>query len=276
MALAVLAEVGVCLTSLLHGFQSSRLSSKVTGLSTLLFASGAALLYRYLLSSASRTHLGITLGAYAFTYLAGSAFVCIGLTGGIACGKSSVIEVLRKSFPQILVIDCDKIVRDLQKAGAPVFRQLVAAFGQEMVGPDGELDRPKLAKLIFSDVNARKKINAITHPAVSKEILWKVLTGRLQGYRHILLDAPLLFETKVFPYFCYPIITVAVTDRDLWLSRLMSRDHIPREDAEAKIKSQMPIELKAKLSHYVINNSGSFEDLQQSTLQVFRQVIGKA
>jgi len=275
MALTLLAEAGVCFASLLHGLRSSQLSAQVKGLSMVLFASGAALLYRYLLPSASRMHIGFTLGAYAFTYLAGQAFVCIGLTGGIACGKSSVVEVIRKSFPEVLVLDCDKIVRDLQKAGKPVFQQIIAAFGQDMVGSDGELNRPKLAKLIFSDAAARKRINAITHPAVSRAILWSVLQGRLQGYRHILLDAPLLFETKVFPYFCYPIVTVTVGDREVWLSRLMARDTISREEAETKVKAQMPIEVKAKLSHYVINNTGSFEDLERSTLGVFRQVLGK-
>ena len=276
MALAILAEAGVCFASLLHGFRSSRISAQVKGLSMVLFASGAAFLYRYMLPSASRMHVGVTLSAYVFTYIAGQAFVCIGLTGGIACGKSSVVEVIRKSFPEVLILDCDKIVRDLQRAGMPVFNQIIAAFGQEMIGSDGELNRPKLAKLIFSDATARKRINAITHPAVSRAILWSVLQGRLHGYRNILLDAPLLFETKVFPYFCYPIVTVTVGDREVCLQRLMARDNIGREDAENKVKAQMPVELKAKLSHYVINNAGGFEELEESTMRVFREVLGKA
>jgi dephospho-CoA kinase len=273
MAFPVLVEAGLCLASLINGFKSSAVSSKVRLLPSCILVAGAALAYRLLSQSITRLHLGIFLGVYSFSYLAGSAIVCIGLTGGIACGKSAVVEVLRKNFPEVLVIDCDRVVRDLQRPGKPVFNRIVETFGKEMVNTEGELDRPKLAKLIFSDSVARQKINAITHPAVSREILKQVFSGRLHGYRHIVLDAPLLFEAKVFPYFCHPIITVQVSDQELWLQRLMVRDNITREDALAKIRSQMPIERKVALSHYVIDNTGSLDNLRDTVQRVFTQVV---
>ena len=275
MALEVLAEAGVCLLSLLTGFESSRIHARVPFLPTLFFMSGAALYYRYFLYTSSRLHLCVSLATYLLAYWVGKAFVCIGLTGGIACGKSSVVEVIQKRYPGVLIIDCDKVVRDLQRPGQPVFTQIVSAFGPEMVTVDGQLDRPRLARLIFSDEKARRRINAITHPAVMREIVWRLVVGRLKGYRHVVLDAPLLFETKVLQYFCFPIVCVMVTKEEMWVDRLVKRDSISVDEARAKISSQMPISLKAKQSHFVIDNTGDFEALEQRVKTVMTSIVGR-
>ncbi|MDH5567127.1 MAG: dephospho-CoA kinase, partial [Myxococcales bacterium] len=120
--------------------------------------------------------------------------IVIGLTGGIASGKSSVARIFEELGATVL--DADAIVRELQSPGSPVLEEIAAAFGRELIRDDGSLDREALGAIAFGDEGARRRLNAIVHPRVAAEITRRVAAARAQGAAVIVIDIPLLFETR--------------------------------------------------------------------------------
>ena len=118
----------------------------------------------------------------------------VGLTGGIATGKSTVSSILQSEY-NVTVIDADKIARDVVLPGTPALRKIAAHFGQDVLLPDGSLDRPKLGSVIFGDSEKRRVLNSIIHPAVRRAMLWEVAKSWLFGKRFCVIDVPLLIET---------------------------------------------------------------------------------
>lgn len=118
----------------------------------------------------------------------------MGLTGGIATGKSTVSSLL-KSVYDVTVIDADKIARDVVLPGEPALRKIAAHFGDDVLLPDGSLDRPKLGSVIFGDGEKRRVLNSIIHPAVRRTMLWEVAKAWVLGKRYCVIDVPLLIET---------------------------------------------------------------------------------
>lgn len=187
----------------------------------------------------------------------------IGLTGSIASGKSTV-SLMFDDF-DIPVIDADKLSREAVRTGQPALQEIVRVFGEEMLLEDGNLDRKKLGKLIFSDEMKREQLNQIVHPEVRRLMLEKRDELVAKGERAIVLDIPLLFESKL-ESFVEKIIVVYV-DRETQQRRLMERDHYSEREAKERIQVQMPVKEKAALADAVINNNGSkhqaYEQLQQ-------------
>lgn len=182
----------------------------------------------------------------------------VGLTGGIATGKSTVSNLLREhSLP---VIDADILARQVVQPGTPALAQIVATFGADVLQADGTLDRAKLGAIVFADEAQRRKLNAIVHPAVRRAMLWGVLRCWWRGARICVLDVPLLIEGGLWKF--VGAVAVVYCSPEIQLQRLMARDGSAREDAQARLNAQLPISEKVEYADYVVDNSGSVQDLK--------------
>ena len=188
----------------------------------------------------------------------------IGLTGGIASGKSTVSNMLKEMA--IPVIDADVEARLAVEKGEPAYQKIIAEFGDDILLPSGEIDRVKLGSIIFHNAEKRQLLNGIVHPEVRKRMNNQVEAARARGEQVIVLDIPLLFESKL-THMVEKTIVVYV-DRDIQLKRLMERNALSHEDAEARIKSQMPLSDKVPLADAVINNNGAIEDTKKQVIEV--------
>ncbi|KAF8055860.1 dephospho-CoA kinase-domain-containing protein [Lyophyllum atratum] len=182
----------------------------------------------------------------------------IGLTGGIATGKSTVSRILKDK--KIPVVDADVLARQVVEPGTTGLKKIVKEFGTEILLPDGTLDRKKLGTVVFNDEEKRKKLNAIVHPAVRWAMFMKVIGLWVNSEKYCVLDVPLLIEGglskwvgKVVVVYCSP---------DLQLQRLMSRDGSTREEASSRLNSQLPIADKVAYADVVIDNSGTPQELK--------------
>jgi dephospho-CoA kinase len=122
----------------------------------------------------------------------------VGLTGGIATGKSTVSSLLKSS--NIPVVDADVLAREVVEPGTPALRAIAKEFGPDVLRDDGSLDRPKLGSIVFSDETKRRKLNAIVHPAVRKGMAWAIVGHWLKGERICVVDVPLLVESKLYRF----------------------------------------------------------------------------
>ncbi|KAL5511604.1 CAB5 [Sanghuangporus vaninii] len=182
----------------------------------------------------------------------------VGLTGGIATGKSTVSSLLKAHT--ITVIDADVIARQVVQPGTKAHAEIVRYFGEEILLADGTLDRPKLGAVIFGDEGKRKQLNSIVHPAVRMEMVRQVIWAWMKGKRYCVIDVPLLIETGMHQW--VGLTVVVSCPEEIQLSRLMQRDNIPEEAARARVKSQMPISVKADYADIVIDNTGSLDELR--------------
>lgn len=187
--------------------------------------------------------------------------ILIGLTGGIACGKSSVSKLLAEEH-HIEIIDADVIVRELQAAHSPCVRQIAARWPQCVDPVTGELNRPEMGKLVFSDPAVRRELGKIMNPAIFKAIMKRIVAAwwrdvmRLSSWRTpsiVVLDAPTLFETRTFTYFVSSSVVVSCSE-GRQMDRLRRRNNFTEEEAAQRIRSQMPLAAKRRLAGYVIEN----------------------
>ena len=182
----------------------------------------------------------------------------IGITGSIASGKSVLTAyLLGLGFP---VIDADAIARDLVHPGSDTLKEIADIFGEDMIQSDGNLDRDKLGKRVFSDENARNRLNEIMHPAIVRVML--DLSENFHGL--VFYDVPLLFEQIddiKESGLDFDAIWLVDADEDVQLARLMARDNIDEAYAKEKIASQMPLEEKKKLATVIFDNSGDLMNL---------------
>jgi len=196
----------------------------------------------------------------------------IGLTGGIASGKSTVARMLVESGAAL--VDADRIAREIVEPGQPPLAQIVERFGQAVLHEDGTLNRKKLGEIVFADEAKRKALEAITHPAiraVMRERMDKL--QREAPKRLVVVDVPLLYESGLQSLF--EEVMVVYVPRSLQLERLMKRDGLSKADAERRLNAQMDIEEKKRLADIVIDNSGSLEDTALQ-LERFRKAKGLA
>ncbi|PRR93485.1 MULTISPECIES: dephospho-CoA kinase [unclassified Bacillus (in: firmicutes)] len=175
----------------------------------------------------------------------------IGLTGGIASGKSTVSQMIKEQG--IRVVDADVIAKEAVSKGTPALRQIVQTFGEGVLLPNGELNRQQLGAIVFSDEEKRKQLNAIVHPEVRKEMLRQRDEGINSQETFVVLDIPLLFESQLESL--VDRIIVVYTTPDLQLSRLMNRNHLSEKEALNRIHSQQPLEEKCKKADCVIENT---------------------
>lgn len=186
----------------------------------------------------------------------------IGLTGGISTGKSTVSSFFAEEG--IKIIDADQIAKSLVTPYSKAWKKLVSVFGNEIVDTDThEIDRKKLGTIIFSDSEARRKLNSIIHPMVMKEIIKSLLICYFTLTDIVVLDIPLLFETG-FDKFVSKTVVVYCTN-EIQVERLKSRDSLDSEAANRRINAQMDIEKKKLKADYIIDNSSQ---LEQTEMQV--------
>jgi dephospho-CoA kinase len=193
----------------------------------------------------------------------------VGLTGGIGSGKSTVLQMLADRGAT--AIDADAIVHELQRSGTEVFEAMVNEFGTDIVGPDGELDRPRVASIVFGDPEKLKKLNEIVHPAVGKVVLQR-LADAADGV--VVIDIPLLTENTRAERGLREVIVVDVSPQTQ-LERAVARGGDP-EDVRSRIASQARREDRLVLADYVIDNEGSLEALEKQVDEVWRELQEKA
>ena len=190
--------------------------------------------------------------------------IVIGLTGGIASGKSTVSSILIEKG--ITVIDADLEARLAVEKGENAYDEIIAYFGSEILLADGSVDRGKLGAIIFHNEEKRLKLNSIVHPAVRKRMLAKKDEAIESGKQLVIMDIPLLFESKL-TYMVDKIILVYV-DENIQLQRLMERNQLSKEEARARIHSQMPLVDKVNLADAVINNNRTIEETEAQLIEI--------
>jgi dephospho-CoA kinase len=200
----------------------------------------------------------------------------IGLSGGIGTGKSTVASILARLGA--LVIDADAIVRELQAPGTPMLAEIAAAFGPELIGADGSLDRARLGELVFRDPEARLRLGKIVHPAVGAEMRRRLEAAREARVGLVVLDIPLLFEGRKAGSgsaaqlgFDATVLVYAAEPQQI--ERQVARDGYSRDEALRRVRSQMPIEEKRALADYVIDNSGSLAATERQARELYERLV---
>lgn len=181
----------------------------------------------------------------------------IGLTGGIASGKTTIADWLKGEG--VAVIDTDVIAREVVEPGLPAWKEIVREFGEEYLFPDGHLDRKKIAERVFTEPESLKTLNRITHPRVAEKLAEKL--KRVNPLTIIVVVVPLLFEAGMEGMFHE--IWAAVCTEEEQVERLMSRENLSEKEAQKRIRVQMPVLEKAKRSTRVINTSLSPEETKK-------------
>ncbi len=190
----------------------------------------------------------------------------VGLTGGIATGKSTVAAMLRDLGH--VVIDADQVARDLVQPGAPLLQELVEAFGDSVLMPDGKLDRGELRARIASDAAARARLNSLMHPAIRSEIQRRVALH--SDAPLVFVEAALLVETG--GYREYDALVVVTCESDVQFQRLMSRDGGDDSTARGMVSAQMPLPDKEALADHVIRNDGDLPALADAVGRLLKEL----
>ena len=180
----------------------------------------------------------------------------IGITGGIASGKSTVTNFLRQQGFQ--VVDADAVVHQLQKPGGRLFEALVQHFGQKIILENGELNRPLLASHIFSNPDEREWSKR-TQGEIIREELATLRDQLVQTEAIFFMDIPLLFEQDYASWFNETWLVYV--DRDIQVERLMKRDHLSKDESESRLAAQWPLDKKKDLASHVLNNNGNLDQL---------------
>jgi len=176
----------------------------------------------------------------------------VGLTGGIASGKSTVAAML--AARGAAVVDADRLARALQEPGQPCFLAIVEAFGREMLGADGRLDRPRLAARVFGDAAARRRLEAIMHPAIRVATAEALAKAAAAGFRVGVVEAALILEAgQRGEYDCLVVVTAPV---EVQVARLRASRGLGEAEARQRIAAQWPAEAKAAAADFVIENGG--------------------
>lgn len=192
----------------------------------------------------------------------------VGLTGGIATGKSTVSRMLRELGAWI--VDADEAARKAVEPGQPAWHEVRRVFGEEYFLPNGQLDRGKLGELVFADEAARRKLESIIHPRVFELMEKEAAQRELAGDKIVVFDIPLLFETG---YQKVDKTVVVYAPVEVQLERLIARNGLTRAEAEKRIAAQMPIEEKVSRADYVIDNSGSLESTRRAVHALWQRLV---
>lgn len=185
----------------------------------------------------------------------------IGLTGGIASGKSTVATMLRQLGAP--VVDADELAREVVEPGKPALAEIAARFGEAVITADGRLDRERMGAIAFADDGARRALNAIIHPRIAEASQRAIAEKAAAGHAIVIYDAALLVENSIH-HRLDGLIVVAAPD-DIQIQRLIARDGIDEKAAKARLAAQLPLADKVAVADHVIDNSG---DLERTRAQV--------
>ncbi len=197
----------------------------------------------------------------------------VGLTGGVASGKTTVAQILKEEGA--ILLDADQIARELVAPHTPTWAELITAFGTDIIDEQGAVLRKKLADLAFSDPHRRRRLNEILHPAIKKEIgrRLKEIEGK-DSEAIVVVDAALLVETG--DYREMDQLNVVTSTRAQQIERLRRRDGATQDQGQRILAAQMPTEEKVKLADYVIHNDGPLEETRKRAREIFQELRRKA
>ncbi|MCC6746278.1 MAG: dephospho-CoA kinase [Deltaproteobacteria bacterium] len=190
----------------------------------------------------------------------------VGLTGGIAAGKTTVAEVFAELGAG--VVDADRLAREVTAPGAPALVEIVRVFGHEVLGADGSLDRAALGRRVFVDPAERAKLEAITHPAIAAASAARLEQLRDAGAPLLIYEAALLVETGRYRQMDRLVVVTAT--EEVRVARLMARNGFTRADALARLAAQLPEEEKVRVADYVVDNSGALAETRRQVEAVWR------
>lgn len=196
--------------------------------------------------------------------------ILVGLTGGIACGKSTVSAMLAERGA--IVVDADRVSRAVVEPGSPGLAAVIEAFGPEYRAADGSLKRAALGRLVFQDPSARQRLNAILHPRMATVTAERIAAALASAPPMVVYDAALLIEMGQADRF-RPLVVVQVTP-ETQMQRLRARDGLTEAEARARIASQMPVAEKVAQADHVIDNGGSRAETQAQVDALFAQLTG--
>ncbi len=194
----------------------------------------------------------------------------VGLTGGIATGKSLVAEELRRLGAPVL--DADIAAREVVRPGSPGLKRVIDEFGGEFLLPDGSLDRSRLGRLVFADPDARARLEAIIHPLVREYMYTELEDLATQGVRVAVVDVPLLVETGLYRQ--VDQVWVVTTSVETQKQRLVQRDGLTETEAERRIGVQLPLSAKCAVADVIINNDGSRAATRQQVAAAWSRLVG--
>jgi dephospho-CoA kinase len=195
----------------------------------------------------------------------------VGLTGGIAAGKSTVA----RSFAAlgVPIVDADKLARDAVAPGSDGLAEIVAVFGPEVLLPDGNLDRKALGARVFADAGLRARLNAITHPRIAQLGAQRIAEHGKAGANYVIYEAALIVENNLQR--AMNALVVVSVDPVVQLARLIKRDGLTQSEAEARIAAQMPLEKKLEVADYVVDNSGEPEIAAERVAEVHGLILAR-
>lgn len=195
----------------------------------------------------------------------------IGITGSSGSGKSTVCKILQNKY-HVIVINADSIAKSLSKKGTDYLRDIVKQFGEEILLEDGELNRPKLADIIYSNPEKREKLNECTLVHIRAEIevnIEKIIEKTPEAV--IAIDAPLLFEAKL-DEICKFVIAIISDNENLQVQRIMQRDGITEKQAKARIQAQRKNEYYIEKSQFSIVNNGELHEIERQIEEIFEKL----
>ncbi len=195
----------------------------------------------------------------------------IGLTGMSGAGKTTACSIFRESG--WAVVDCDIVSREVVKRGKPALSEIAEHFGNEILLPDGTLDRRRLGDLIFSDESRRNELNAVIYPYISYEIIRSAAEYIKNGSRFVLIDAPTLFESGA-DGLCDKIVSVTAPI-DMCITRIMKRDGLTYEQAENRLKSQHLEGFYREKSDFCVRNDGDNVHLKQEIGTIIKDITAQ-
>ena len=196
----------------------------------------------------------------------------IGLTGGIASGKSTVARMLSELGAP--VVDADAIARAVVLPGTPAFGEITARFGPSVIGDDGHLDRQALGAIVFGDPQARADLNRITHPRIAAASQQRIEEFARGGAELVFYEAALLVENRVHE--SLDALVVVSLPLEVQLRRLMERDELTLAQARARIDAQLALDAKIAVADHVIDNSGTLEDTRNQVAGLWRRLRQQA
>ncbi len=192
----------------------------------------------------------------------------LGLTGGIASGKSTIVRMLEELGAHI--VDADRIAREVVEPGSPVLLQIVEYFGDSVLTKDRRLDRKSLGAIVFNQPEKRKQLEFIMHPPIRVEMRKQMdYWDKIDPKSLIVADIPLLFESELHTWF--EEIMVIYVPRDVQITRLIAREGVTSEQAEQRLNAQMNIEEKKRRAQWVIDNTGTMEESRSQVLEFLQE-----
>jgi dephospho-CoA kinase len=195
----------------------------------------------------------------------------IGLTGGIASGKTTVGRMLRELGAP--VVDADLIARQVVEPGQPAYADIVREFGREVVLPDGALDRKRLGEIVFGDQARRRILEAITHPRIAMAAQAETAGHAAAGQPVVIYEAALIVENRLHEALGGLIVVKATPEQQV--ERAMKRDGISEEHARARVASQLPLARKLEVATHVVDNTGTLDETRAQVERLWRELQGE-